>query len=358
ITGLGLSEPLRKYLDQHPEYTSVFYDVAGGNSRRALKEHGDKFKGFWPFNNWEEFVSRTWVFPDEVWKEIENKVLEAMGEASAVRITDPEGTYLEWPLTAEEARRWQMTAFISGHLLMHPLHSTSGERQVASSLEVPPVLPDLNGVLAGTANHCGFFPRIEVYFEHGRMVDVKGGGRYGDGIRDMMEKYQNVHWPVYPDKGYFWFCDCALCTAVKAFRRTSDMFSSYWVYPNFAERTRAGVLHMGFGSRRHGEDFRRYVEEHDLPTGHIHVHNYFATFEVKLQGTHYWQKIIDKGWLTAMDEPDIRALATKYGVPDELLRYDWIPPLPGINCEGNYAEDYAPNPIAFLKKRIEHNQPI
>ncbi len=45
----------------------------------------------------------------------------------------------------------------------------------------------------------------------------------------------------------------------------------------------------------------------------------------------------------------LRALATQYGDPDELLSYDWIPPLPGINFEGDYLKDYAPDPIAYLK---------
>ncbi len=92
--------------------------------------------------------------------------------------------------------------------------------------------------------------------------------------------------------------------------------------------------------------------------GHIHVHNYFATFEIKIQGTETWYKIVDKGWLAPMGDPDIWAIAAKYGDPDDLLSYDWVPPLPGINCEGDYAMDYAPNPVAFLKKRMKENKPI
>ena len=115
---------------------------------------------------------------------------------------------------------------------------------------------------------------------------------------------------------------------------------------------------MGFGSRRHGEEHGRYATENNLPTGHIHVHNYFATFEIKLQGTENWYKIVDKGWITAMGDPEIRALAVKYGDPDELLNYDWIPPLPGINCEGDYFKDYASDPVAYLRKRKEENKPI
>ncbi len=173
-----------------------------------------------------------------------------------------------------------------------------------------------------------------------------------------MDKYKDVHWPGYPDKGLFWFCDCALCTAVKSFRRTSDLFSSYWRIPNAAERYRAGIFHLGMCSRRHFREHRQYAKENNVPLGHIHVHNYFATFEIKLRGTDYWYKIVDKGRLTIMSDPKIRALATKYGDPDELLRYDWQPPLPGINCEGDYLKDYAADPAAYLKKRMKEGKSI
>jgi hypothetical protein len=285
------------------------------------------------------------------------KVLNALGKASAVRVTDPEGTHLEYPLSPEDAKRWEMSAFRAGHLFLHPLHATSEEIGIFST-KIPPVFGGPTGVLAGTSNHMGFIPRMELFFERGRLVKVKGGGKYGDIIRDLMDKYKDVHWPGYPDKGFFWYCDCALCTVVKAFRRTSDMFNCYWRLPNLSERNRAGVFHQGIGSRRHGKEYVEYAEKRNLPMGHIHVHNYFATFEIKIQGTETWYKIVDKGWLAPMGDPDIWAIAAKYGDPDDLLSYDWVPPLPGINCEGDYVTDYAPDPVAYLKKRMKENRPI
>jgi hypothetical protein len=366
ITGLGLGEATAKYLDQHPEYTSVFLDVAGVNTRRALGKHGHKFMGFWPFNNWEWFLSKVQNFPLDLLKELERRTVEPLEKASVVRLTDPEGTNLEYSLTAEQAKRWQIYALFHGHLFMDPYMATSGElRQSAigaerDSLECPPVFHDLNGVLAGTANHCGFFPRIELHFEHTRLVEVRGGGRYGDEIRELMDRYRDIQWPNYPDKGLFWFVDNALCTSVGAFRRTSDMFNSYWVYPNLPERTRAGVFHLGFGVRtyRYEEEFEKFAQQYNVPRGHIHVHNYFLTFEIKVRGTDYWYKIVDKGQLSPLDDPSLRAIAARYGDPDELLRYDWVPPLPGINCEGDYLKDYAPDPIAYLKKRMKEGKPV
>jgi hypothetical protein len=352
------AELLRKYFNEHPGYTKLFWDN-GGRTRKAflLKEHGDKFKGNWIFNNWEEFLSGGWVYPDELEAEIERRVVEALGNASAVRITDPEGTYIEYTLNPEAAKRWQRGAYMAGHLLLEPHHATTAEADKVSPI-VPPLFLDVQGVLAGTANHLGFFPRIELHFDQRLLVDVKGGGKYGDGIRELMDKNKDIHWPGYPRSGFFWYCDCALCTVVKAFRRTSDMFNSYQRMPNILERNRAGVFHMGIGSRRHGEEHGKYAIANNLQTGHIHVHNYFATFEIKVRGTDYWCKIVDKGRITAMDDPEIRALAIKYGDPDDLLKFDWIPPLPGINCEGNYLQDYAPDPLAYLKKRMQEGKPI
>lgn len=121
-----------------------------------------------------------------------------------------------------------------------------------------------------------------------------------------------------------------------------------------------GVFHLGFGSRysRTEKEFSEYAGKHNLPRGHIHVHNYFATFEVKLRGSAYWNKIVDKGWITALSDPEIIAMATRYGEPEVLLKYDWIPPLPGINCEGDYIQDYSSDPVAYLRKRLKENKPI
>lgn len=350
----------RKYLEEHPEYTTIFMGTGGRTDiREVLGEHGHKFRNNWIFNDWEEFICKAWTFPDELWIEIERPVIESIGKASMVRISDPEGTSLEFPLTEEEALRWQRTAWLPGHLFMDPLQATSEEcGHIGVSPDFPPVFPGINGVLAGTANPRGYFPRIEIYFEQGRLVEVKGGGKYGDAITEIGDRYKNVHWPGYPDKGFWWYCDCALCTNVRAHRRTSDRFSSYQKFCNSSERNRSGIFHQGFGARVHGKEFMEYAKEHNLPLGHIHVQNYFTNYEIKLRGSGHWLKIVDKGHLTSLDDPKIRALAVKYGDPDQLLKEVWVPPLPGINCEGDYLKDYAPDPVAYQEKRLKEGKSI
>ncbi len=41
-------------------------------------------------------------------------------------------------------------------------------------------------------------------------------------------------------------------------------------------------------------------------------------------------------------------MASKYGSPKEILREEWIPPVPGISAPGNYWKDYASDPGAWL----------
>ena len=48
-----------------------------------------------------------------------------------------------------------------------------------------------------------------------------------------------------------------------------------------------------------------------------------------------------------LDDPEIRAIASKYGDPKDILEPEGAPPLPGVNAPGNYWKDYAPNPQAF-----------
>ncbi len=69
-----------------------------------------------------------------------------------------------------------------------------------------PVVPEVNGIVAGTKNHTGFYPRIEVVIEQGRLKEVRGGGEYGDFFRAFLNhpKLQEVQYPYYKKQGY-WF---------------------------------------------------------------------------------------------------------------------------------------------------------
>ena len=59
-------------------------------------------------------------------------------------------------------------------------------------------------------------------------------------------------------------------------------------------------------------------------------------------------RLIDKGHLTLLDDPEIRKIAAKYGNPDEILKEKWVPAMPGINVPGDYMADYAKDPFKAI----------
>ena len=56
--------------------------------------------------------------------------------------------------------------------------------------------------------------------------------------------------------------------------------------------------------------------------------------------------LVEHGGLSALNDVGVRALASRYGNPDVILRRDYIPAIPGVNTPGKY-EDYARNPGAY-----------
>jgi hypothetical protein len=127
------------------------------------------------------------------------------------------------------------------------------------------------------------------------------------------------------------------------------------------ERNRSGVFHWGLGVTLHhdpGEPVKSqkltdFTAEYNLPRDHgWHTHTYFTTYRVRLRNADRWVTITDKGRMTSLDNPEVRALASRYGNPDDVLQEDWRPGMPGINYPGNYA-DYAADPWKFVWGDIE-----
>ncbi len=93
------------------------------------------------------------------------------------------------------------------------------------------------------------------------------------------------------------------------------------------------------------ETFRQLNQ---LPTGHaMHHHTLLPTYQVRLRETGNWLTLIEHGIIQTYNDPEVRALASRYGNPDDILRRDWIPELPGITAPGNYNNDYASDPGSF-----------
>lgn len=363
---------LLNYLESNPKYNVVFAGVGGDSFWRiALGEkHASKHKSAWLAETSEHLLSRIDEFPDDVLALIERKVVEPLVKVSEVRITDPQGTDISFSLTPEEARVWNAVHPTSGHLYfypamsfsmlpLHPLLSSLKAKFAAEGISGHRVFCKAEGVIAGTSNHTGYFPHMKSYLKEGQIYKIEGGGRFGDLLREWIEKTKNVHYPGYPNPGNLYLWEIALGTAPKYFRNRTYLFGARRLFANAYERNRSGVLHWGIGVEDFDPEVIKYAKENKLPKSHIGhaAHTYFNTYEVKLRDTGEWVKIIDKGRLTALDDPEVRRLAAKYGDPDDILAEEWIPAIPGINYPGDYMRDYSQGPVAWVKKEVEGQLP-
>jgi hypothetical protein len=74
---------------------------------------------------------------------------------------------------------------------------------------------------------------------------------------------------------------------------------------------------------------------------------------VRLRNANKWATLLDGGRMTSLDDPEVRALASRYGDPDYLLTEDWIPEVPGINAPGDYLKDYAARPGDYALRVVD-----
>ncbi|HEX4831950.1 MAG TPA: hypothetical protein VH478_12750 [Trebonia sp.] len=340
---------LKKFLDDRPGYTGVLAGEAGRSHwRRAASK---KLRNNWVYATYEDFISHANSFPDEVWREADLLVVDAFRDAAAVRITSPEGTDIGWEVTEQQAALWPKGAYISGHILGSTIQGIRFGHPAETFLrEARTLMPTLNGVIGGTSNHTGYYPHVQVTVESGMIARIEGGGRYGDLWREVVERYRDVQYPGFPYRGWAYFNDASIGTNAKSYRQIETLWSYNDSWTNLPERAQAGVIHFGFGAEHWDQAFLAYAKSNKLPTMHFpHVHNLFATYEIKRRSTGEWVKVIDQGRLTALDHPRVVRLAESLGGTRH-LEYDWIPAVPGINFPGDYHRDYAPDPAAWIAR--------
>ena len=355
----------KSYLDQHgSDIDHVFAGLGGRTALRLrLGPHGEKFLGNFIFDNYLEVMNKVPGYPGDIWRLTEERTLEPLGWLDLAEVKDPEGTDFSFEVSEEMARVWMEGAYQQGHLFMFP-HQASG-RHAYSIEEYPrqreswtyPVVPEVDGILAGTRNHTGFYPRMEVHVEKGRVKEVRGGGIYGRFFRHFLEypKLKEIQYPFYDKSGYWFLYEAGMGTNPKFFSRPDELSSGR----NSSERNVAGVIHWAFGVEVTGAPtgqqgtWESFAEEHNVPDGHwLHIHNLLPTYRARIRGTETWLTLIEKGRLTALDHPEVRALAARYGDPDEVLRQEWVPDIPGVTTPGDFQE-YARDPWANQVKVLE-----
>lgn len=344
-----VAHALKRYLDDRPGYTGVHAGEAG--RRHWKRAAGKRIRNNWCYSTYEDFISRANAYPDEIWKMVDNKVVAMFGDAEEVHITSPEGTDLRWKVTEEQSKLWEAGAWQSGHIIGSAIQGIRFGHPVETFVEqAETLMSTINGVIGGSSNHTGYFPHAQVEIEHGMIKNISGGGKYGELWREVMERYRDYHYPGFPWKGWHYFNDASIGTNPKSYRQIETLWNYTDSWTNLPERAQAGVIHFGFGAEHWDKTFLDYAKANKLPTMHFpHVHNLFATYSIKQRSTGAWVNVIDKGRLCALDDPEVVRLAYTLGGP-ELLEYDWIPTLPGVNYPGDYMKDYALDPVPWITR--------
>lgn len=366
---LSTGDAIKAYLTAHPEVRGVFWGSGGTTGlRRQLFPMQQKYLGTFLVDNVYDLQSMMSTYPGDVWQLAEEQLLEPIAYASGLEITDPEGTNIRADITEDMARRWAQGVYQRGHLYMFPNQATG--RFGYSMVDYPAFnrewlarepIAKVEGVIAGTQGHGGFFPRWEVVFKDGFISEVRGGGPQGDALREFLN-YPGLNDLVYPyhtTPGYWYLYEIAFGSHPKGFRHPLQIQRNG---STIGERIRSGVIHWGLGIRLwHDPDapteskkWAEFTEKHNVPRDHgWHTHTYFTTYKLKLRNTDKWATLLDKGRMTSLDDPEVRALASRYGDPDYLLAEDWIPEVPGINAPGDYLKDYANAPGNYAFDTME-----
>ncbi|MEV7005115.1 hypothetical protein [Streptosporangium sp. NPDC051022] len=306
-----------------------------------------------PFITREMVASPAHTFPAELLVAIDQWTWRALSDAKTVHLTDPEGTDLRF---TNHAEYWNADRTRFNRRYVEQAYSSNvghGETYMPGHIWGRPHFhipqEDGEGVIAGTMNHIAPYPRMEMHIERSKITRIEGGGEFGEKLRRLMAKTDDVQYPGYHTPGLMQWWEASIGTNPKVHRPRAGYAEGYNC--GLYERTRSGIVHIGFGSII-SSDFERQAAREDLTIGHWHVHLNYPTYVA--EGTPDGDRlVIENGRLKALDDPEIRRLAERFGDPDELLREDWIPAVPGLNIPGDYDRDYAGDPMDFTMTELD-----
>ena len=326
-------------MEKEGEYDKLLWGYGGP----VLRDTNIKIQRM-PFITPELTASPAHTIPYEIIEALDKWTWDKVRNSRRIRITDPEGTDLSYTNHDEywDSKRefynpdlvnrfWAGNTgfgktYLPGHVLGRPWMYIPKE--------------DACGVIAGTSNHIGPVPWIQLDVQDGKITDIHEGGEFGDKLRKVKAETDHLQYPGFPDKGLFRWWEASIGTNPHIHRPRRG-FLNGWLNCLY-ERMRSGVIHLGYGTII-SSSAEREAAKMGLPVGHWHVHLYFPTVTCEMIGGGT-ETIIKDGHLMGLDDPDIRKIAAKYGDPDLWLSESWIPAVPGLNMGGDYWKHYANDP--------------
>lgn len=339
-----------KKLDAEANYDKVIWGFGGP----LIHTKNLKIQRF-PFMTPEMVMSKANTIPGEILVALDEWIWDRIRAARRVHITDPEGTDL-WYTSHDEY--WDADrSYFNDEAMQHwyPQSPEYGKTYLPGHIWgkpnflLPPHLEDLTGVAAGTLNDMGPYPYLKLKIENTHVVDIEGGGGFGDKLRRIQDETSHLQYPGNPLKGLLHMWEASIGTNPGVYRPRKGYGDGWNCGLN--ERMRSGVIHLGFGTVVSSGPEVQAAEAGFEWVGHWHIHLDFPTYEVEYaDGT--TEELISGGRLRALDDPDVRELAARFGDPEELLEESWVPAVPGINVDGDYQRDYAQDPNTWVQTEL------
>lgn len=244
------------------------------------------------------------TYPLDVWDAIDDKTWELLGGARRIEISEEDGTHLTFDLTPED---WAARQGNEGE------GPSRGKPYTPGHIFVPfPKDLRLEGEIAiRSLTFGGPVPLTRLTVEGRQVTHVKGGGAFGDRLRHSFDEYKNETYPGLPGPGSNWISTFAMCTNPK-FRRSpsyENARGSARVHSWCLGHRRSGFLHASVGSAL-------------AAPNHKIIRHFDMMFTTLIADD---RPVIEDGHLVALDAPEVRRIAERYGEPDDLLREDWVP---------------------------------
>jgi hypothetical protein len=171
-------------------------------------------------------------------------------------------------------------------------------------------------VISATSHSCEF-PRIALRFDDNHLRSVEGGGTFGTWLKGrFIDQYKDVDFGYHKGAGNSFFEEFVIGYHPKAFPYLGSYSGTMRSVGMQWKVFRSGVVHVAIGS---GGALLNADKSIKIKKQHVDFELYFPT--VTIAG----KKIVENGHLLALDDPEVRKVAAKFGNPDELLKEAWIP---------------------------------